>query len=103
MVPVTFDSADIYIDSATTLKDKITRMDAIIVALEDAALKSATTGHLLEYWLDDGQTKIKSSYRSVNEIVKSIGGFQQLREMYINKLNGRTMRFVDGKNFNRQC
>jgi hypothetical protein len=96
---VTYDSADIYISSATTLRAKITRIDAIITALEDAALKGAATGNLTEYSLDDGQTKIKTAYRSMDDVEKSITAFERIKERYINKLNGRHVRLVDSKNF----
>lgn len=98
LIMVEYDSAYIYIDSASDLRSKITRMDAIIEALEDAALKGAATGHLTEYSLDDGQTKIKTAYRSVNEIFNAINAFSRLRQLYINRSNGRVMRLVDSKN-----
>ena len=62
---VIYDSADIYINGATCLRDKITRIDAIIVALEDAALKGAAQGNISDYSLNDGQTQIRTGYRSI--------------------------------------
>ncbi len=96
---VVFDSSAIYIDCATTLREKIARIDAVITALETTALKSAATGNLSEYWLDDGQTKIKTVYRSPAEVERSITAFEKIRQRYINQLNGRVVRLVDGKSF----
>ncbi len=96
---VTYDSADIFIQSAATLKAKIARMDAIIVALEDVALTAASSDNIQEYELNDGQVKIKTEYRGVDAVFKSIKAFEQLRQIYVNRLNGRMMRMVDGKNF----
>lgn len=94
---VVYDSSDIYISKATSLKDKINRIDAIIKALEDTALKSATSDDITEYSLDDGQTKIKTVYRGTKGIINSINSLIRLREYYINKLNGRQVRLVDGR------
>lgn len=96
---VYYDSADIYINGAINLCDKIARIDAIITALEAAALKGAATGNFSEYSLDDGQTKIRTAYRSVEDIARSITAFETIRQRYINQLNGRHVRLVDSKNF----
>jgi hypothetical protein len=96
---VEYESASIYIRSATELCDKIARIDAIITALEDKALDAAANDDLMEYSLDDGQTKIKTVYRGVKSILNAIMGFEQLRQMYINRLNGRVVRLVDSKSF----
>jgi basic membrane lipoprotein Med (substrate-binding protein (PBP1-ABC) superfamily) len=98
----TFDSAQIYIDSATSLQDKITRIDAVIDGLLTSALKAAGTGNVSEYGLNDGQTQIKTVYRSVSEVMKSIEAFEALKQLYVNRLNGRVVRLMDSKNF-RTC
>ena len=94
---VIYDSAAIFIQKATTLRDKIIKIDAIIVALEDTALKSAVKDHIKEYWLDDGQSKIKTVYKGTDAVLESIKSFEKLRQMYVNRLNGRQVRLVDGK------
>ena len=99
---IVYDSADIYIDSATTIKDKITNIDAVISALLSTAAKAATSENILEYNLDDGQTKIKASYRGAEGIYNSINAFERLKNYYVNKLNGRAVRLVDSKNFTRR-
>lgn len=94
-----FDSAYIYIESATSIKDKISRINAIITALETTALKAAANGNITEYSLDDGQTKIRTAYRNPMEVANSISAFEVIKQRYINKLQPRIVRLVDGKNF----
>lgn len=94
-----YDSADLYIESATTLRDKITRIDAIITALESSALKAAVNGNITEYSLDDGQTKIRTVYRNAQEVANSINAFEAIKQRFINRLHGRIVRLVDHKNF----
>ena len=96
---VYYESEQFYIESANSLRARITRIDAIITALETTALRAAATGDLTEYSLDDGQTKIRTVYSTVESIIKAIKGFEQLRQMYIQRLTGRVVRLVDGKSF----
>ena len=77
-----FDSADIYIESAISVKDKITRIKAVITALETSALKAAANGNISEYSLDDGQTKIKTVYRNPTEVANSIQSFKKNKLRY---------------------
>ena len=99
---VIYDRADIYISSTTALKEKITRLDAIITALEDKALEGVEQVNISEYTLNDGQTTIRTAYRSQEEILNAINGYIRMREHYVNKLNGRRIRLVDGKSFLRR-
>jgi hypothetical protein len=95
-----FDSADIYVDSCADLRAKIAAIDNILAALDTAALKAAANAGIQEYMLNDGQTIIKKIYRSASEVEASITAFEKIRQRYINRLNGRVTRLVDGKNFN---
>lgn len=98
---VIYDSSYKYVDSATTVQEKIVKIDAIITALEATALKSAANDDISEYSLDDGQTKIKTAYKGTESVLKSIESFIKLKEYYVNKLNGRVIRLVDGQSFRR--
>lgn len=97
---VIYDSAYIYIENCKSLQEKIDAIDLIIESLFSAATKAAGKDGISEYQLNDGQTIIKTVYRSVNQIFSSISAFERLKQMYINKLNGRVIRLVDEKNFN---
>lgn len=96
---VIYNSADIYIESQTTLKAKIIAIDAVITALEAMALKAAATGNVDSYTLDTGQSKTTISYRNIDQLAMSLTSFERIRQTYINRLNGRGVRLVDGKNF----
>ena len=98
---VVYDSAQVYIESSTNLCDKIEKIDAIIAALETTALKAASNDNIEEYWLDDGQSKIKTVYKGADEVMKSIVAFERMRQIYVNRLNGRVVRMVDSKSFRR--
>ena len=98
---VVYDSALIYLQTSTELCDKITKIEGIITALEDAAIVAASGQDITEYSLDDGQSKIKTVYRSVDSIANSIKSFERIKQMYQNRLNGRVMHMVDGKSLRR--
>ncbi len=98
---ITYNSAQIYVTSATTAREQLTRLDAVINALMATMLTAATTENLTEYTLDDGQTKIHCSYNGVAAIEKSIMSLERLKQIYINRLNGRMARLVDGKSMTR--
>jgi hypothetical protein len=99
MGQIIYESASIYVDSATTIRAKIARIEEIQSALLTSALTAATNGHVSEYQLDTGQTKIKANYRNAAEINASYNAFEMIRQTLINRLNGRKIRLVDSKNF----
>ena len=43
--------------------------------------------------------KIKTVFRSVNDIAKSIEGLERIKQIYVNRLNGRALRLVDSHSF----
>lgn len=97
--PVYYDSAAIYIDSKSGARAKIAAIDTIISALLTTMAVAATSDNITEYQLDDGQTKIRTVYRSVEAIESSVRGLERLKNYYVNQINGRKIRLVDGKNF----
>tara|TARA_R110001632_G_scaffold89055_5_gene192183 strand:+ start:171 stop:467 length:297 start_codon:yes stop_codon:yes gene_type:complete len=92
---IVYDNASIYISSKASIKEKIEAIDQVINALEETALRSATKDDINEYWLDDGQTKIKTVYKSTSEVVNSISSLITLKEYYLNKYHGRVFRLKD--------
>lgn len=95
---VTYDSAAVYVDKCSTLEAKVIAIDAIIDALFLTALKAAAGENISQYSLNDGQVIISTTYKTAADVQKSINSFEQLRQMYINRINGRVIRLVDGKN-----
>lgn len=96
---VYFDSTGAYVDSKSTLNAKIAAWSAIIDALTTLAASAVDTGNFDEYSLDDGQTKIRTKYRSVDDIFNAIRNAERMRNIYIGRRCGRVTRLVDGKNF----
>ena len=100
---VVFESPSAYIESCTAINEKIAAIDNIITKLLDAAAKAAESGHIDEYWFDDGHIRIRSKYRSVVDIERSIISFRKLRIMYASDKTGRMTRLMDGSNFTGRC
>lgn len=94
-----YESAQTYIESSRSLRDKINRIDAVIDGLLSNALKAAATDHISEYQLNDGQTVIKTVYRGAEGVMHAIQSFERIKQLYINALNGRAFRLSDHKNF----
>lgn len=97
---VYYDTAAIYIDSANSIADRIQRIDTIIDALLTNALVAAGKDRIEEWSLNDGQTIIREKYRSSVDIQKAIMAFEQIKQVYVNRCNGRMTRLKDGKSIN---
>lgn len=97
---IVYASASEYIGSKTTLKEKVKAIDLIIASLLTTAAKAAEDDNINEYWLNDGQTQIKTIYKGVHAIQRSIEEFEKLKQMYLNQIGGRMVRLMDTKNFN---
>jgi hypothetical protein len=100
---IVYENWSIYVTSRTDLRGQIANIKAVMTALRQQRLEAAANGNISnmqEYSLDDGQTKIKTVYRSLNEINNALKVLEQELQMCYNQLNGRMVRLVDGKNFN---
>ena len=86
-----------YIESRTSLAAKIQAYDTIIAGLEATMLLAIESGHIKQYEFDDGMMKVRTEYRSVNDIANAMTGYERLRQMYINRYNGR-VRVLRGGN-----
>ena len=84
-----------YFEDADDLQDKVTRLGLIIDAQLTLAATSGLEDDVSEYRLNDGQTTISVTRRSVDEILNSVRKLQLVRNAYINQLNGRGMRLVN--------
>jgi len=76
----------------------IAQIDAIITSLRTTALTSVGTGQWVEYEYDTGMTKTNIVYRSTDEILKTIEGYEKIRQYYVNKRQPNVVRLVDSKN-----
>jgi hypothetical protein len=98
---VIFNSASLYIASKTTLNQKIQAVEALIDALDDVQLDAVTNENKSMYILDDGQTKVQVNYRGGKAMEEYRFLLEQRLQRYINKLNGRSFRAIDGHSINR--
>lgn len=98
-------SIDADLESCTSLRAKIVKIDAIIDSLLNTALKSVAKGDKVEYLIDTGQSKQKVVYSSITTITAAIREYESIRELYEDKLNGRIAnqyRNVDQRNLRRR-
>lgn len=93
----TFQSETLYLDSVTDMLAKVKAIDAIIAALLVLAAGAVGKEDVKEYMLDDGQTKIRTEFRGMSAILKATTDYERLRQQYMNRLNGRTVRLVDSQ------
>jgi len=85
-----------YINCSTETKEKIARIDAIIALLEDAELNGAANADIEEYLLDDGQTRIKTIYRDIASIEKTIQALLRRKTRLQNQCVGYRYGLMDG-------
>lgn len=85
----------VFLDTATTIQDKIAKIDLIMDALLDSAIDAAGTAGTDEYMLDDGQSKIRQIYRNVTDIKKAYTEFEQIRIMLALRINKRVSVLKD--------
>ena len=99
---VYYDSAAIYVDSATKICDKIVKIDLILDALLTNAMIAAGDDNIREYSLNDGQTIIRTEYSGTDSVMKSYQSWEKIKQIYVNRLDGRMVRLVDGKSVNNR-
>ena len=78
-----------YIECKSKLIGKIATYDILIEKMELSIAEGVVSGHLVQYELDDGQMKCRAMYRNIGDMTKALSGLEQLRQRYINRLNGR--------------
>ena len=92
-----------FLDSKTTLEERISAIDILI---DKAILLMADTvggagGNIASYELDDGQVRIKTMYRSISEVNSGIDALERMKIRYINRLYGRSVVLRDKSTFRR--
>lgn len=90
-----------YLDSKKVLYDRIIAIDALIdqtiLLLGDTI--SGAGGNIESYELDDGQVKIKTGYRSITDVQAGLKALEQMKNLYVNKYNGRVTVLRDVSTF----
>lgn len=101
---ITYDSEFKYVNTAATLQERIANIETIIDGLLTAAEQSVGKEYIEEYSLNDGQTQIRTRYRGTEAITQSIKQWEAIKQIYVNRLNGRVKRLMDSQNFTgRSC
>lgn len=90
-----FESPWDYMESGSSLKDKIKRIDQIIDSLIKTQMEE-NSGPVEEYHYNDGQTIVKTIYRTPEEMARAIEMWEKLRNKYEYRLTGRIRRLQDG-------
>lgn len=97
-----YESVSRYVTSTTNYEDKIVKIDQVIAALYDTAIRMADGEDVQSYSFDDGQVKVNNIFRDSATVTAAIVRYEQLREELIAKIDnrrlGRIVRMVDSKN-----
>lgn len=90
-----------YIDSKKTLRERIVAIDGLIdvMILRMGEVTEGLNPSVEEYQMDDGQMKIKTRYRTVSDVESGIKSLERMKQMYLNRLNGRTFYLRDVRSF----
>jgi DNA replication initiation complex subunit (GINS family) len=87
-----------YIIDSTSLKQRYDRIQSIIAALELQQLAVVANSDVESYSLDDGQTRISTTYRSADQIFKAIEQYEKISNRILAQLTGtRVMRLADAQ------
>jgi len=90
-----FTSPRVYLQDSDSVKTLICRIDVIIDATLTAMLAGAVDADTKDYRLDDGQTVIRVQKRSALEMGQSVTALEALKQIYVNRFNGHSVRLVD--------
>lgn len=98
-----FESITLFLESEQTIVGRISALDKLIDAmiLSLAEHTSGAGATISEYQLDDGQVKIRTAYRSIKEVEDGLQALEKMRQIYINRYNGRVTVLRDEKSFRR--
>lgn len=78
-----------YVESKPDILSKIKAIQNVIDAMELTLLDSVGSANYSEYQLDDGQMKVKTTYRSPKDVTAGITELEKLKQRYVNRYNGR--------------
>lgn len=97
----TYPNESAFIESRSSLQERIKAIDMLILALLDTMTRAALSDDTLEYRLNDGQTVIQRTYRSVEDISASIDALERIKNTYKRQLTGGVTRLINRNYFNR--
>ena len=80
-----------YIQSKSSILEKIKAIESLIDAMILNTAEAIDNSGTASYSMDTGQTKVTTTYRSVEEVNKGIKALEQTLQMYVNRYNGRVV------------
>lgn len=85
------------------LQDKIAALEELIdiMLVKQAEYALNKDINIAEYWLNDGQISIKTSYKTNYDVLNGIDMLEKLKNRYLNKLNGHQVVLRDSQAFRR--
>ena len=87
-----------YITNSSGILDRYNRILAIIIALENQQIASVTNSDIDEYQINDGQTTIRTKYRSADMIARAIDTYDKIANRLHAQMTGqRVMRLADAE------
>jgi len=96
-----FESEVCFISCSQSQIDRANRIMQVIIALENQSLEAAGNSDISEYSLDDGQIRIKTAYRTPEEIAKAIDHYEKIYNRIVARCSGtRIVSLRDARAFN---
>lgn len=86
-----------YVEGKPSLLAKIKAYNDLIDALELKLLDTIGDANYEELQMDDGQMKIRTRYRNVQDVEAGIMALEKAKQRYVNRYNGRTTILRGGK------
>lgn len=99
---IEYTSIEQYLECHVEIIGHIQTYDMLIKAMQKSiaaallAPDGQAAGQYAEYELDDGQCKVRSRYRSVDQMITGLQGLRRIRQDYINQYNGRVTTLRGG-------
>lgn len=90
-----------YLECKPELAAKAAAIEKIIDDMLLQVANNIGNSGVIEYQYDDGQAKIKMTYRGIDSMKDAIMQLEQLKQMYLNRLRGRVQVLRDEKTFRR--
>jgi len=98
-----FSSESLYIADSQSTLDRMTRINNIIIALENQMIVAAGDVNIADYSLNDGQINIRTAYRSPETIAKAINMFDSMYQRMQARLYGtQIVSLRDARSFNNR-
>ena len=84
-----------YIECKSKIIGKVATYDILIEAMEKSILTAMidgngdAVGQIAEIEVDDSMMRVRTRYRSINDMTNALNGLRKIRQDYINRYNGR--------------